>query len=40
LQQEVVSLLFMDKVVASGKVVESGLALKEGSWVKQLEDNF
>jgi hypothetical protein len=36
----VVNLLFVDKVVVSGQVVRNGLALKEGSWVKQLEDKF
>jgi hypothetical protein len=29
----------MVKWLQVGKVVESGLSLKEGSWVKQLEDN-
>jgi hypothetical protein len=29
----------VDKVVVSGQVVRSGLALEEGSWVKLLEGN-
>jgi hypothetical protein len=33
LQLEVESLLFVDKVVISGKLVRSELSLKEGSWV-------
>jgi hypothetical protein len=28
------TLLFVDKVVVSGKVVRSGLSLKEENWVK------